>query len=329
VPSDALVIAPTILAVVFLVSAWGKLRAPEASSQAFSTMRVPAPLSTPFVVRALPWVEVALALALVITSGALGVVAAAGAVALVAAYLWLVVRARGFEEDVDCACFGSLGASRVTRLTVVRNVWLLILSLVTFVLAVADGSVVSRVTDGRSPWWWLIAAAAAAATVVLIAGLPGTGAERADATSGELAVDEGDYVRMRTPALPIMLGDGSHANLRQLSQERAQLLLYVSEGCGSCQDVIAAVPNWREDLALLDIRFIVRQGPEASSLTSPSEPRSLHDTEGLLNQSFDMRATPSAILLGADGLVAGGPVIGRDPVMEFVDDIAAELRAAV
>ena len=38
--------------------------------------------------------------------------------------------------------------------------------------------------------------------------------------------------------------------------------------------------------------------------------------------------TPSAVLLGADGLLAGGPVGGGDEVREFVDDIIAQLAQA-
>ena len=37
---------------------------------------------------------------------------------------------------------------------------------------------------------------------------------------------------------------------------------------------------------------------------------------------------PSAVLLGADGALAGGPVAGADAVTTFVEDIVAELAAA-
>jgi hypothetical protein len=37
---------------------------------------------------------------------------------------------------------------------------------------------------------------------------------------------------------------------------------------------------------------------------------------------------PSAVLLGADGSLAGGPVLGASDVAMFVDDIVAELDAA-
>lgn len=326
-PSDALVIAPVILAVVLLVSAWGKLRAPESSAEAFSAMRVPTLVSGRLMVRALPWVEVVLAVGLLVTSGVLGALAGVATVLLVSAYLWLVARARGFETDVDCACFGSLGPSRITGLTVARNVWLLALALVSLV-AISGPSVVARVTDGRAPWWWLTAAAAAALTVVLVAGHTDPGPQRGRDAAEDLAFEEGDYIRMRTPALPIVLGDGSTTNLRRLSDQRPQLLLYVSEGCGSCQDVIAAVPEWRTQLPQVDVRLVVRSSVDTTSLTSSEEPRSIHDIEGLVAESLGLRATPSAILLGADGLLAGGPSVGSAGVPNFVADIRAELAGS-
>ena len=130
---------------------------------------------------------------------------------------------------------------------------------------------------------------------------------------------------MRTPALPVLLGDGTTTNLRWLSAERPQLLLYVSESCGGCQDVIAAVPRWRAELPPLDIRLVLRSKPEDTTLASSAEPFSVHDTEGLLSETFDMRGTPSALLLGADGLLAGGPIVGGWAVPDFVDEIRAEL----
>ena len=329
-PTDALAIAPAILAVVLVVSAVGKLRSPAASAQAFTALQVPRPLSAPLVVRALPWVEIVLGLALVTVGGWAGVVVSLVVLALFAAYLVLVIRARGFDTDVDCACFGSLGPGRITRVTVWRNTWLLALAVVSVVVALSGESLLSRVSSGTAPWAWLLAAAAAALTVLLVVG-PGSDSP-ADASSdavGELAVEEGDYLRVRTPALPMMLGDGSSTQLRSLSAQRPQLLIYVSETCGSCTEVINAVPGWREELPMLDIRLVLRHAPDVTTLTSTSEPLTLHDTDGLLSETFEMRGTPSAVLLGADGLLAGGPTVSTAAVREFVDDIRGELAAAL
>ncbi|WP_207555901.1 MauE/DoxX family redox-associated membrane protein [Intrasporangium flavum] len=335
-PTDALTIAPVVLAVVLVVSAVGKLRSPSRSAEAFRDLRVPAPLRHRAVVEALPWGELLLAVLLVSVGGLPGVLAAAAAVLLFASYLALVVRALGFEAPVDCACFGEFAPGRITRRTVVRNAWLLVLAVLSLVLAdPADGiSVLGRLSTAGA-WPWLLAAAAAALTTWLVtAPAPDAGApSAAPPASGPLgdpaaATDaDDDYVRTRTPSLPVVLGDGTETDLRQLSTQRAQLLLFVSEGCGSCQDVIAAAPRWRTELPAVDVRLVVTVPPGEGALTSSEEPQSLHDPRQRLRDTFGFWGTPSALLLGADGLLAGGPVTGGEAVPEFVDEIRAQLGA--
>ena len=76
-----------------------------------------------------PWGELVLAVALVVLGGVLGELAALAALALMAAYLWLVVAAWRRGRDASCACFGA--RRPITVVTVVRNVWLTIVALVT------------------------------------------------------------------------------------------------------------------------------------------------------------------------------------------------------
>lgn len=326
VPTDALALAPVVLAVVLVVSAVGKLRSPSASAEAFRDLRVPAPLSGSLAVRALPWVEIALALGLLALGGLPGTAAAVGTLVLFTAYLVLVVRALGFDEDVECACFGEFAPGRISRRTVVRNAWLVALAAVTVGVAAQGPSVLTRIADELLPWWWLAGAVAAAVTTWLVVGGSSAAVPTVEPTAH--AEEEGDYVRYRTPALPIMLGDGTTTNLRALGTVRAQLLLYVSDWCSSCHDVVEAVPRWRDLLGPVDVRLVLAAPPSETTLTSADEPQTLHDTERLLDDSFGIRRTPSAILLGADGLLAGGPVTGHDDVLEFVEAIAEELGVA-
>ena len=51
------------------------------------------------------------------------------------------------------------------------------------------------------------------------------------------------------------------------------------------------------------------------------------DPFGITRKAF-AAANPSAVLLGTDGLVAGGPVHGEDAVVAFVADVAEQLREA-
>lgn len=331
-PTDALVIAPIILAIVLVVSAVGKLHAPRASAEAFRDLRVPAPLAGAFAVTALPWAELLLAILLVAAGGWLGAAASVGALLLFGAYLWLVARALGFEKPVDCACFGEFAPGRLTRRTVARNATLVALAVLGIVVASEGASVIQRITDARAPWWWLLAAGAAALTTYLVVAPSGPRGSRGetvpDADAGMADGELEDYVRTPIPAVTVLLGDGTETDLRQLSSRRAQLLLFVSEGCGPCSDIITLTPAWRHQLPQLDIRHVVAKLPEQASVTSAVEPRSLHDVDFRLRDSFGLRGTPGALLLGADGLIAGGPVLGGEEVQNFTREVMAELRSA-
>ena len=54
----------------------------------------------------------------------------------------------------------------------------------------------------------------------------------------------------------------------------------------------------------------------------------LHDLQFTARRALGARTAPSAVLLGADGLLAGGPVDGGSAVIEFVEEIIEQLGAA-
>ena len=325
-PNAVYVAAPLLIGLVLVTSAVGKLRAPERARAAFSALGLPRVLDRPWSARAHPWAEIALALMIMVVPGPVGVIAAGAAVALMLVYVALVVRALRSPVDVDCACFGALGGDRITRATVWRNVWLTAVGAAALWASLGLRSPVSRLAGlSAADWWWLVAAGATGLTVALVL-WPGQGqGSEAGQEVPEGDIELADYVRTRTPAVPITLADGSTTDLRRLSAQRAQLLLYVSEGCSGCQNVIAAAPQWRVQLPQLEVRLLVAVRHDISSLTATVEPMSLHDPQRMVWESFGLWGTPSALLLGTDGLLAGGPVMGADAVFDFVTEIRHEL----
>lgn len=317
---------PLTLAAVFVASGIAKLRRPD-DLQGWTELGVPALFRRAWLVRLHPWGELALGAALALLGGMLGLLAALVSVALMAAYLWLVARAMRETPDASCSCFGE--RRRITVVTVVRNAWLT-------ALAAAAAAVIWRTPlfggaalTGLADLGWLAALAIAAVTVGVILwpeggeGAPGPtpAVEPVAAASGE----ELDYVRTRTPAVPVTLADGSTINLRELAARRPLLLLAVSETCGSCTPVIDSTPEWRGLLPELEVRFLVMLTPEVSQLTELTEPQSVHDPRGYVRGSIAEWATPTAVLFGVDGYLAGGPVTGADAITEFVEDIRASL----
>jgi hypothetical protein len=105
-------------------------------------------------------------------------------------------------------------------------------------------------------------------------------------------------------------------------------MLFVSEFCGSCQPVIESVDRYRELLPEVEVRFLLSGEPDQElSLASVVEPQTLHDPHHYVADSIvDNPATPTAILFGMDGLLAGGPEVGSNAIDAFVDDIYESLH---
>lgn len=337
-PGAFSIVPALILAAVLIASAIAKLRHPD-DLHGWTQMGVPRLLRRRWLLRFHPWGEMLLGLALVVLGGVLGLLAALAGVALMAAYTWLVWRtwnanrkAAGGGDDAEaasCACFGQ--QRPVTALTLVRNVWLL-----TVAIAAASGTWSNPLLGGplasataEEVWVWIVGLAAAAVTALLIVWPDGSPVPAAPRPSGSRTASDGDlldYIRTRTPAVPVTQADGTVVNLRTLASERPILLLAVSEICGACMSVIERIPEWREFLPEVDIRILSTLLPEASRLTEREEPQSLHDPNEYVSGSIEDWRTPTAVLFGIDGMLAGGPVTGTDDVMAFVSEVHDNLH---
>jgi hypothetical protein len=317
---------PLVTAAVLIVSGIAKLRTSD-SLGGWRQLGVPEPLRREWLLRAHPWVEIVLGAAVALLGGPAGVVVGIAAAALLTAYTALIVRAVRAESDASCACFGE--RTPVTGMTAIRNVWL---TLVTIGAAVAVGW--APVAGGavrlvvQSPAW-LAALVIVAATAVLVMHRATGG--RNDAMLGEAdaalsSEEQLDYLRRRTPAVPVTLADGTVVNLRQLAAQKPILLLAVSPFCGACGPVIASQERFAELLPELDIRLLLTAEPELSPLTQRAEPQSLHDRPRYVSGSIADWPTPTAVLLGTDGMLAGGPESGSTAIDAFVDDIYESLH---
>ncbi|WP_298745128.1 MauE/DoxX family redox-associated membrane protein [uncultured Microbacterium sp.] len=335
---SVLVVAlPLTMAAVLVASGIAKLRNPD-DVAGWREMGVPAALQRPWLVRIHPWAEIVLGLTVAALGGWLGVISALIAVTLMVAYLAMVARVVSRKMDASCACFGT--RKRVTAVTVWRNAWLSLVAAgavaVIWSLPLWGGALAA------TAWEWVLALAVASVTVAFVM-WPEADAHLASAapaepafvvtprtygdSTGESTGDELEYIRQRTPAVPVTLGGGETATLRELTTSGPVLLLAVSETCGACVEVISRVDEWRERLPEVNVRFLLMTAPGEGALTSATEPQTLHDVNGYVRSSIDDWPTPSAVLLGADGLLAGGPVSGDIAIADFIDDIDAALHS--
>jgi hypothetical protein len=327
VTEPALVLAPIACAVVLAVSGVAKLGDAAATRSAFKAMRVPTALSSPAAVRALPVAEIGLGALLLVTWGwALAVVATVVTVLFVA-YAGLVARVLRDGATVDCHCFGSLGSSEVTRWTLARNAVLVVLAALAVGYGAGGGGLLADAPDlGRAGWAWVAMAALVAAAAVLVVA-PGQqrAAELMDVPDDQVL----DYERAPIPFAMLMSEDGRSTTLVDLARRGAQLLVFLAPGCDSCAHTVARMAGWQRRLGPVQIAAVFTHELEVL----PDDYRwkgvtRWKDVENGATNTFARLGRPSAVLLGADGLVAGGPVAGPVAIERFVEDVLAELAEA-
>jgi hypothetical protein len=320
----ALVLAPLTCSVVLIVSGAAKVGNAEATRAAFVAMDVPTFLRARPVVRSLPYIELALGVALLATWGWLLAVVAVVVTALFLTYFVLVARALRSGEQVHCNCFGTIGDDRVTWATLARNGVLVVLGVLTTAFGAAGSGVVPAFRDFEgSDWWWPVMVALVVAAAVLVTA-PGRPDSSADVPEEELL----DYLRQRIPFAMLEDPQGEHTTLRKLAAERAQLLVFLSTGCYSCIQVGEHLADWAVRLSPVELSAVFTQ--DLGSVPSDFDAegvRKWRDIESGTSDAFASSGRPAAVLLGADGMLAGGPVTGYAAVTRFVDEILAELES--
>lgn len=344
-----LLAAQVLLTATFLVSGLAKLPDRRATADAMISLRLPAPGLHRTVATALPIAEIVLALAVWLPVPVLPVVLAALATLLVAAYWGIIARALTFDERATCSCFGTLGSPEVSRLTLGRNTLLLVLAALALAGAILDAPGTS-LTHSPVPLAQVATAVLAASLLTLLtiggakpgAEPPGehTARDRARPAHAPTGADEDgeiekvadlDYERAPTPFGVLQREDEQPTTLAQLTAQRAALLIWVRPGCGPCERVLNEVPAWREALEdVLSVRTLFRREPAALAVgvRERAGTSAALDVENNLATSLRVNSSPGAVLLGADGMLAGGPVGGAEEVIDFVEQIVTQIGEA-
>lgn len=138
-----------------------------------------------------------------------------------------------------------------------------------------------------------------------------------------------DYVRRPIPNAVLLDADGAPHTLYEMVAERPQLLVSIDCLCASARTAVAQLEQWQARLPILDVRLVTQFRPQAGALTEAQERTAYYDHVGLASRALRLNGQVSAVLLGADGMLAGGPVEGLDEVVAFVDDIAEEIAEAL
>jgi hypothetical protein len=337
----AAALARLLLAAVFAVAGIGKLldlggarRAAQAFGAGDRVAVVVAPL--------LALAELAVAAGLLVNATAWW--AAAGAVMLLALFSIAVARALWRGEAPDCHCFGRLHSAPVGRGTLVRN----------GLLAAVAAVVLARGPDAAqalSPTAVVVAAGAGVALLVgwlVVELLRRNGRQLARIDQLELALsaagleipDAGPVATACGGPAPgdpapffVLPGlDGRQVtSAGLLAPGRPLVLLFASPSCRPCRVVLRRLAEWRAAGATdLTVAVVGEGGAEAwhalPAELRPDEVLLQHDRE--IADLYGADRTPAAIVIDADGTVAGPPALGAAEVVALLARPPRDARPA-
>lgn len=325
----AWVIVPLVLAGVLGSSAAAKAGRGSSLREIIANLRLPAWVLPGWLARAIPALELGLAVGLLAPWLPVFTVAAAGTLALVVAYWALIARGLTITPRPECGCFGRVGDHRISWRTLLRNT----------LLVAAAGAALGLASSGHTTWsllstasvgdwtWLALTTMACLVTGLVLAGARSEPPDEEAAgppEAGEPPADD-DYVRTPTPQLVLHDPTSGPVTLDELSAKRSQLLVFVNCYCVSTKEVMADIEGWHERIDPVDVRMVFSV-PIAEQFVGSPPPRTLVDHRGLAWQALGLRRSPSAVLLGVDGFLAGGPVSGPVEVQEFVELVEETLR---
>ena len=138
-------------------------------------------------------------------------------------------------------------------------------------------------------------------------------------------------MRMPIPLGALYLEDGRRTTMREIAKTQARVLVFVSATCGGCVKFLKTMPQWQERLPQVALH------PVYSSLESLNKSRNngsfpegltpLIDRESASAANFGY-GVPLAVVLGSDGLMAGGPAVGLEEVEALMGDIEEQFAEA-
>ncbi len=338
-----------LVGVVLALSGASKVRDPQSLVAAMGQLRVPVKLTGKTVRHIVTWGELGLASIVLFTHGAILVLGWTAILVLFLIYLALVVRAARQPEPVSCNCFGA-SAAPVTNRTIARNVLLAACAAVGWIGALFGANeegVLPAVLGANAGLAIFILGLTATTTFVLGLDLgsatgvdPRPGASGASyslaagTTLGERpgeALTEGvdsEYARRRIPVAVVERDGGKTQLLSELADDRAVVLLYLSPTCSPCLEIVGKLPQWAEQLGALDFVVVAYSQFDVTQLRSRIQGSAVIDVAGSVQQALNMDAVPSAAILGTDGLLAGGPVIGTEDIAQMMEQLVEEFASA-
>jgi len=314
-----------LLAAVFFIAAFGKFLDLRGAQRALEEFGVTARIARPGRV-ALPVAELAVAVALVVRPSARW--GAVAALVLLSIFIVAVARAMSQGRAPDCHCFGSIHSEPAGRSTLIRNA--LFAAAAIFILAAGTGpNLVRALGSLNGTGVALVATSVLAGTLALVVGQLWSAKRRLEAELGRSIASKlppGLARGTKAPDFALTQVRGTAGSLSELMVlARPAMLVFVSTSCGPCLTMLPTLARWQQSLAGTLTLAAIFSG-EATEVERLSQE---HELGTALGQDVDetftayaLRATPSGVLVDANGMIAGAPAEG-------VPAIEALIRSAV
>ncbi|MDO5727055.1 MAG: DoxX family protein [Bowdeniella nasicola] len=319
--------ATLALSAMLIASGIGKLTSGPsigATMAQWGSLKVPRPLVNRHLVRAHPWVELVLAL-LIWLPGPVGTIGTVISAVLVIVYTIILIRGIRSGIAERCSCFGD--NHRITWYSVLRNVGFFLFA----IRAIADhrvgmGGPVAAIAAGRGAHL-LLALVLVIAGVLVVIGMSHVDSDEAQLPAATTTTDGNDeYQPMPLLHLPLRRETGELAAISELVSDRPVLLINVSTTCAKCAGAIQRLDHWQDRLGELVTVAVLTASDlhELVAMYPAVHGRVYWDHLEVISPAYRL-ATPSAILLGIDYTISGGPVHGMNEIDSLVEQMRNEL----
>ena len=323
--STVVLLSRALLAVVFAAAGAAKLRDLEGSRNTLREFGIPDGIARPSGTL-LPLAELATAVALVFRPSAQW--GAGAALLLLLVFIAGISNVLRKGQAPPCNCFGQIHSEPVGRTTLARNAVLAVIA----AIAVVKGP--GPAIDGwvRSHSAGALIAVVVGAAVLLLAAVLTQRQKSAEQLQRERQVANTER-RLTPPGLPVGTDmpdftltnlDGETVTLAELRDGRPLLLLFVGPFCNSCDEIFPDIHRWQRTLEKRLAIAIVSGG----ELEKNRALRDKYDLRTVLVQNetdivdaFNIRGTPTALLVGSDGKIAAPAaesVFGIEPLIRLV-----------
>lgn len=330
--SSIVLIARGVLAVVFITAAVAKLADLEGSRRTVAAFGM-SDLAARLGGTVLPFVEFVVAIALLPQPTARW--AAVATAVLLVAFIAGIANALSHGRTPDCNCFGQVSSARIGPGTVARNG--VLLAIAVLVIWKGPGSPLTAWTTNTT------AANLVAGIAVIACALVGVAAFRyrqlsrnvgnaADAAAPPTA-PPGLEVGTLAPRFSLPDLDGTPVALQELCDHGLPVLLvFASQSCGPCRELVPELARWsaalgdRITFALIESDILE---PErlADQIRAAGELRTLYEGGHQVAARYHVIATPTALVVGADGNIASARAQGSVQIEELTR-LALERGAA-